>query len=287
MALNIAVCVKPVPDPKHYGKVAIDPVSKTIIRTGIPIVLNPIDKHALELALSLREKYGGDVVTISMAPPNAEEVLRETLAIGADSAYLLSDNAFGGADTLATSYTLCQALKKIEAAGGYSFDFVLCGSESADGATAQVPSQLGEWLGFPHLWNACAFDNMGDSKKGAFAVKTKIENGFMEWKAYPPLVIGVAREINKPRFTSVMGILKAKNKPLTVWDRADLNFADETYIGLKGSPTQPGEIFSMNLKRSGEAITGALDEIAARILMVLRSNGVNIETPAGGPDNGV
>ncbi|MDR1378947.1 MAG: electron transfer flavoprotein subunit beta/FixA family protein [Synergistaceae bacterium] len=271
MAYNVVVCVKPVPDPKHYDKVTIDPVKKTITRTGIPTLVNPVDKSAIELALQLRERYGGSVVVISMAPPNADEILREVLAMGADEAYLLSDRAFGGADTLATSYTLYHGIKKIEAAKGFSFDFVLCGSESADGATAQVSSQLGEWLGSPHLWNV--FELEGTSEE-AFALKTKMENGYMEWVGYTPLVLGVAREIRKPRFTSIMGIMKAKNKPLTVWGRADLSEAEDTYLGLAGSPTQPGEIFSPDLKRSGELFTGTSEEIVGRVVTILRSNGV-------------
>jgi electron transfer flavoprotein beta subunit len=275
MAYNVVVCVKPLPDPKHNDKVTIDPVKKTITRTGIPTLVNPVDKSAIELALQLRENYGGSVVVISMAPPNANEILREVLAMGADEAYLLSDRAFGGADTLATSYTLYHGMKKIEAAKGYSFDFVLCGSESADGATAQVSSQLGEWLGYPHLWNVFELESAGkDGDREAFSLKTKMENGYMEWKACTPLVLGVAREIRKPRFISVMGIMKAKNKPLTVWGRADLDGAEDTYLGLKGSPTQPGEIFSPDLKRSGELFTGTPEEIVGRVVTVLRANGV-------------
>jgi len=264
MAYNIAVCVKPVPDPKHYDKVTIDPVRKTITREGIPTLLNPVDKNALEAALRL-------VTVISMAPPNAEEILRESLAIGADEAYLLSDRAFGGADTLATSYTIYHGLKKIEAAKGQAFDLVLCGCESADGATAQVSSQLGEWLGWPHLWNVFSLEEAGTE---TFSVKTKLENGYMEWSATPPLVLGVARELNKPRFTSVMGIMKAKKKPLTVWSRGDLPEAEDAYLGLPGSPTQPGEIFTPDMKRSGEVLKGTPEEIASRIIAVLRANGV-------------
>jgi electron transfer flavoprotein beta subunit len=230
-----------------------------------------VDKSAIELGLQLRERYGGSVVVISMAPPNANEILREVLAMGADEAYLLSDRAFGGADTLATSYTLYHGMKKIEASKGYSFDVILCGSESADGATAQVSSQLGEWLGYPHLWNAFELESGPDE---TFSVKTKIENGCMEWTARIPLVLGVAREIRKPRFTSIMGIMKAKNKSLIVWGRADLDAAEDTYLGLKGSPTQPGEIFSPDLKRSGELFTGTPEEIVGRVVTVLRSNGV-------------
>jgi len=277
MAYNIAVCVKPVPDPKYYDKVTIDPVHKTITREGIPTLLNPVDKNALEAALQLRTRCSGAVTVISMAPPNAEEILREALAIGADEAYLLSDRAFGGADTLATSYTLYHGLKKIEVAkGGKPFDFVLCGCESADGATAQVSSQLGEWLGWPHLWNVFSLEEAEKAEPQTFIVKTKLENGYMEWKAEPPLVLGVARELNKPRFTSVTGIMKAKGKPLTIWNRGDLPEAEDTYLGLKGSPTQSGEIFTPDLKRSGETLTGTPEEIAERVISILRANGIAI-----------
>lgn len=219
----------------------------------------------------MREQYTGTVTAISMAPPDAGEILREALAIGADEAYLLSDRAFGGADTLATSYTLFHGLKKLEAAKGYSFDFVLCGCESADGATAQVSSQLGEWLGYPHLWNVFSLQEV-DPK--TFSIKTKLENGYMEWRAQAPLVLGVSRELNKPRFTSVMGIMKAKNKPLQVWGREDLPEAKDEFLGLKGSPTQPGEIFTPDMKRSGKVLAGTPEEIAGRIVTILRANGV-------------
>jgi electron transfer flavoprotein beta subunit len=275
MGYNVAVCVKPVPDPKYYDKVTIDPVKKTITRIGVPTILDPVGKNAIEAALRLREQYSGVVVVLSMAPPEGREVLREALAIGADRAYLLSDRAFGGADTLATSYTLYQGLRKIEAEQELRFDFVLCGCESADGATAQVSSQLGEWLGYPHLWNVSVLEKATENPKDSvFFIKTKLENGRMQWKGCPPLVLGVSRELNKPRFTSVLGIMKAKNKPLTVWGRSDLDAAEDAWLGLKGSPTQAGEIFSPDLQRSGERIGGTAEEMTARIVSVLRANGV-------------
>ena len=270
MAYNIAVCVKPVPDPDCYDRVTIDPRTKTITREGIPTIINPVDKSALEVAMRLCEKREGVVSVVSMAPPGAVDTLRETLAMGADAAYLLSDRAFGGADTLATSYTLYRGLKKIEAAAGRPFDLVLCGCESADGATAQVSSQLGEWIETPHLWNVCALE---DEEEGVFSIKTKVENGFTEWRGRAPLVLGVAREIAKPRFTTVKGILKAKSKPLTVWGRADIE-ADDAYLGLKGSPTQAGAIFSPDMKRAGTFLKGTPSEIAGQILAALRGHGV-------------
>ncbi len=269
MALNIAVCIKPVPDPKNYDKVTIDPVSKTVVRAGIPTIINPVDKNAIEAALRLKEQFGGKVVIISMAPPDAADKLREALAMGADEAYLLSDRAFAGADTWATSYTLAVGLQKT----GLDFDIVFCGAESADGATAQVSSQLGEWLRVPHLWNVFAFEALEEKK---YHVKTKIENGYMEWEAAAPLVVAVSREINKPRYTSIMGVMKAKNKKLESWGVAELN-PKRDKIGLLGSPTQPGDIFTPDLKRKSEKISGDPEEIVKTILEKLRAGGLALE----------
>lgn len=268
MSLKIAVCIKPVPDPKYYERVTIDPVKKTITREGIPTIINPVDKNAIEAGLQLRDKFGGVVIAITMAPPNAVDNLREALAMGADEAYLLSDRAFGGADTLATSYTLAQGLKKVG-----NFDLVLCGAESADGATAQVSSQLGEWLGIPHLWNvyeASTADGI------VYAIKTKIENGYMAWEAHTPIVLGVSRDINKPRFTSAMGIIKSKKRPITIWGKPDLA-VDERLIGLDGSPTQAGGIASPNLSRKGEFFRGEPEKVVAAIMLKLRTGGISLD----------
>jgi len=267
MALNIVVCIKPVPDPQYYDKVGIDPKTKRITREGIPTIINPVDKNGIEAALKLKQTYGGKVTVITMAPPNATENLREALAMGADEAVLLSDRAFGGADTLATSYTLAKGIEKL---GG--FDLIFCGAESADGATAQVSSQLGEWLGVPHLWNVFSLEAEDERN---FRVKTKVENGSMEWEIKLPCVLGVARELNKPRFISAMGIIKAKNKPLSVWGKADLEVEDER-LGLDGSPTKAGAIFTPDLKRKGEMLKGTTEEIVDIIIERLRSAGVNI-----------
>ena len=269
MALRIVVCIKPVPDPDYYDKVSIDPVTKRITREGIPTIINPVDKNGIEAALKLKAQYGGKVTVLTMAPPNATENLKEALAMGADEAVLLSDRAFGGADTLATSYTLAKGIEKI---GG--FDIVLCGTESADGATAQVSSQLGEWLGVPHLWSVF---NMEALSEECLKIKTKAENGFMEWEIKLPCLLGVSRELNKPRFISAMGIIKAKNKPISIWGKSDLDVEDER-LGLTGSPTKAGAIFTPDLKRKGEMLTGSAEEIADAIIEKLRAAGVNIPT---------
>jgi electron transfer flavoprotein beta subunit len=273
MALKIVVCIKPVPDPDYYDKVSIDPVTKRITREGIPTIINPVDKNGIEAALKLKAQYGGKVTVLTMAPPNATENLKEALAMGADEAVLLSDRAFGGADTLATSYTLAKGIEKLG-----EYDIIFCGTESADGATAQVSSQLGEWLGIPHLWNVY---NIEAQSEESFKVKTKVENGSMEWEIKLPCLLGVARELNKPRFISAMGIIKAKNKPVTVWGKEDLE-AEEERLGLGGSPTKAGAIFTPDLKRKGEMLTGTAEEIAETIIEKLRAAGVNIPTKGEG-----
>ena len=228
MSLNITVCIKPVPDPDYYDKITIDPVKKTITRAGIPTIINPVDKNAVEAALQVKEKLGGKVVVITMAPPNAEENLRELLAMGADEAVLLTDRAFAGADTLATSYALAAGLKK-----SGPFDLVFTGTESADGATSQVPAQLAEWLDIPHLWNVQEFEVEDHTLKA----KMSMENGYINYLVQMPALLAVKRSINKPRYTTVMGVMKAKKKPLTVLTAADLDVEPER-LGLQGSPTK-------------------------------------------------
>lgn len=277
MGLSIAVCIKPVPDPKHYDKIKIDPVKKTVVREGIPTILNPADKHALEAALQLRGS-DGQVTVITMAPPNAEETLREALAMGADAAILLTDRAFAGADTWATSYTLAAGLKK---AG--NFDVIFTGTESADGATTQVPAQLAEWMGWPHLWNAVSVEQNGEQ---TLKVRTKAESEWSDYQVTMPCLLAMSREANKPRLTSLMGVMKARKKPLSVWCRPDLDVEDAS-LGMPGSPTQPGAIFEPEMGRKGIVISGEVDEIAAQLVEKLRTAGVSIETgdvcaPGGG-----
>ncbi|HHZ16572.1 MAG TPA: electron transfer flavoprotein subunit beta/FixA family protein [Peptococcaceae bacterium] len=268
MSLNITVCIKPVPDPDYYDKITIDPVKKTITRAGIPTIINPVDKNAVEAALQVKEKLGGKVVVITMAPPNAEENLRELLAMGADEAVLLTDRAFAGADTLATSYALAAGLKK-----SGPFDLVFTGTESADGATSQVPAQLAEWLDIPHLWNVQEFEVEDHTLKA----KMSMENGYINYLVQMPALLAVKRSINKPRYTTVMGVMKAKKKPLTVLTAADLDVEPER-LGLQGSPTKAGDIFTPSLARKGQQLTGETEEIVEQLIQVLRGAGLNLES---------
>ena len=212
--MNIVVCVKPVPDPEQYDKLRLDPVTKRLVREGIDSIVNPTDKNALEAGLALRDKFGGKVIVVAMCPDFNAPQIKECLAMGADEAYILSDRAFGGADTFATSYTLVQGFKKI----GIEADIVLGGNESADGATSQMISQIGEWMELPHVSNIIDME----VEDGIAKVKKKTPNGYVAYEVELPAVIGIARGANKPRMVTAMGIIKSKNKPLTIYVNPDL-----------------------------------------------------------------
>jgi electron transfer flavoprotein beta subunit len=273
VGLNIAVCIKSVPDPKCYEKITIDLQTKTITRKGIPTIINPVDKNALEAALQVKEKYGGKVTVICMAPPEAKNELYEAMAMGADEAVLLSDCAFAGADTLATSYTLAQGLNTL----GH-LDLVLTGTESADGATAQVPAQLAEWLGMPHLWNVKEFEMAAEHEIHA---KVKMDNAVGEYSIQLPALLAVSREVSKPRYTTAMGVMKARKKTLTIISKNELQL-DENRIGQAGSPTWSGDIFIPSLARKGQDLTGTPEEIVTGLIAKLRAAGVNPANTKGG-----
>ena len=267
MSLNIAVCVKPVPDSEYYDKITIDPETKRVNREGIPTIINTIDKNAIEAALKLKDEHGGKVTSFTMAPDSAVENLRLILAMGVDEAYLCSDIALGGADTWATSYTLWKAIEK---SGEY--DVVILGNETEDGGTAQVPSQLGEWMKVPHIANVKGMEYDGER----MVVESKTDNGSIKYRVATPAVFAVIRDINDPRIPNVMGILKAKSKPLTIYRAEDMDI-DPECIGLVGSPTQPGDINAPDMSRKSEPIMGDPEEIAEKIISEIRKAGVEIE----------
>lgn len=230
--MKIEVCVKSVPNPEQYDQIKLDPIRKTVIREGIESVLNGADLHAIELAVQLKEKQGGTVTLISMGPQSAAVQLREGLSYGCDEAYLVSDRKFGGADSLATSYTLAKTVEKIGI-----FDLILLGNASDDGATAHVPSQLGELLQLPHLTDVISFAAESDT---SVLVKKNMGKAVNTYRVTLPAVIGVDRKLNQVRHPNVMGIFSAKNKPLTTITAAELDDLDESRLGLAGSPTQAG-----------------------------------------------
>lgn len=239
--MEIIVCIKQVPD---TTEVKIDPQTNSLIRQGVPSIVNPFDKHALEAALQLKDKHGGKITVLSMGPPQAQGALKECLAMGADEAVLVSDKLFGGADTLATSYTLAAAIKAIG-----KYDLIICGKQSIDGDTAQVGPELAEHLGIPQITYAAAVE----VNENSIHVKREKEDGYEVVEGSMPLLITVVKSINEPRHPSVKGVMKANRKTIPVWTADD--FAVETNrIGLAGSPTQVKRIFTPKQRIQGEII---------------------------------
>lgn len=277
--MNIGVLVKPVPDPEQYNNITIDPETKRLNRAGVPSIVNPADKSAVEAALQLKEKLGGKVTVFSMAPPDGREKLMEVLAMGADEAVLVSDRAFGGADTLATSYTLVKAIEKKAAEDG-SFDLIIAGNESADGATGHVPAQVGEQIGFNHLSAITEIKFEEGSNPEKLTVLQKCESGKNEFDIKLPAVLGVTRDINKPRYTSAMGVIKAKKKPFISYDCEALA-PDMARIGFDGSPTKAGAIFSPDTGRKSEVVSGSAEEIVEELLKRIKASGVKILSKGG------
>ncbi len=263
--LEIIVCIKPVPDPKKWQALRLDERTKTLRREGIPVVINPLDKNALEEGLKIREERGGNVTVLSMAPPSAGSVLREALAMGADRAVLLTDPAFAGGDTLATARVLASAIRK-----SGSFDLILCGQESLDGSTAQVGSQLAALLGIPGLSRV---DDLQWQKEGALHIRCRTDRGSLILDARLPMLISVIKEINHPRYTTFLGILEAEKKEILTWGLEDLGCTAEE-VGLCGSPTQMADLVIPDVKRCGERIKGEPEEIAKMIVDRLYREGI-------------
>lgn len=257
----IVTCVKQVPD---TTQVKVDPVTGTLIREGVPFIMNPYDTHALEESLRLKDKYGFRVAVISMGPPSAEVTLRKTLALGADEAILLSDRAFGGADTLATSMVLTGAIKKL--AEKEELAMVICGRQTIDGDTAQVGPGIASRLGCTQLTLVDRVEEV-DVKAKILKVRRKLE-GYHEVVSAPlPAMISVLREINNPRYPTVPMRLMSEDAPVDLWDNKIMKM-DEATIGLKGSATQVRKIFSPQ-RAKGEILGGedAKPEDSAKLLI--------------------
>lgn len=257
--MEFIVCVKQVPD---TTEIKIDPATNTLIRQGVPSIVNPFDKNALETALQLKEKHGGKVTVITMGPSQAEEALKECIAMGADEAYLVSDRAFGGADTLATSYTLAAAIRKIG-----KFDVILCGKQAIDGDTAQVGPEIAEYLDIPQITYAAKVEISGDVVR----VEREHEDGYEVFESHLPILLTVVKSINEPRFPSVKGTMKANRKVIPVISVNDLD-VDPDRLGLKGSPTQVRKIFSPQQRTQGEIIHADNAREAVRSLLAKLSD---------------
>jgi len=259
--MNIVVCVKPAPDPKRWDSIQLDPVTKALQREGIPSVLSSLDKRALEEGLRLKEKHGGRVAVMAMAPPSAKENLMEALAMGADEGYLLTDRAFAGSDTWATSLVLSKGIGKLGV-----FDLIICGSYSLDGSTGHVGPQLAEFLGIPNVSQAVAVETI---EGGILRTKVWVESGYRILESPLPALITVTRDINTPRFTSLLGVIEAEKKLLVQWSALDLGIRPDD-VGFKGSPTQTGDIFLPEMKRKAKIFRGEPGEMVKEIIRNIR-----------------
>lgn len=262
---RVIVCLKPVPDPKAWDRLAMDPVTKTLIREGIPSVINPLDRHALEAALEVKDAHGAEVVLLAMAPASTLPVLREALAMGADRAVLLSDQWFAGSDTLATSRILAAAIRRES-----PFDLICCGNFTLDGSTAQVPSQIAEFLGIPNIMHVSCMELSPDRQ---VMVTQKIEHGFVKLAAEPPLLLSFTKEANKPRYSSFLEILAAEDREIAIWSNAGLQLG-AGLIGLGGSPTQMADLLVRQKKRQGLRLTGSPEEIARQLADKINQLGI-------------
>ncbi|GFO66888.1 electron transfer flavoprotein subunit beta [Geomonas limicola] len=257
----VVVCVKQVPD---TTQVQIDPVTNTLIREGVPFIVNPYDTHAVEEGLKFKDRFGFRVAAISMGPPNAEATLRKALALGVDRAILLSDRVFGGADTLATSKVLSAAIERL--AQEEEVGVVICGKQTIDGDTAQVGPGIATRLGYAQLTLVDRVEAL-DPTRGSIQVRRKLEGRHEEVEAPLPVLLTVVRELNRPRYPTVAQRLEAVDAQVELWDNKVLNL-DVNQIGLKGSPTWVSRIFSPERAKGEMLGDGARDPEGAAQLLI-------------------
>ncbi len=260
--MNIVVCIKQVPG---TTQVKINPETGTLIRDGVEAVINPFDEYAVEEALRIRDKVGGTVKVITMGPPQAESALRSAIAMGADEAILISDRAFAGSDTWATSYTLGQGIKKLG-----EVDLVICGKQAIDGDTAQVGPGVAEMLNIPFVsW----VRKVEEVSSESIRVERMMEDGYDVVQIQLPALLTVVKEINTPRMASLKGKMRAKKAQIKTLSASDLEVTPEK-LGLKGSPTQVLRSFVPEKKSGGEKITGEVPELVEKIKNTILDLGV-------------
>ena len=254
--MNIVVCLKQVPD---TTVVKIDPVKGTLIREGVPSIINPEDKNALEAALQIKEKNGAHITVISMGPPQAKEALREALCMGADEAILLTDRAFGGADTLATSKTLAAAIKTLD------YDIIFGGRQAIDGDTAQVGPEIAEHLEIPQVTYVQDVEFDGND----LIVNRALEDGYELIKVKTPCLLTAIEELNHPRYMNVGLIFDTANKEVKIMTSADLD-VEANEIGLNGSPTKVKKSMTKEAKGAGEIVKDSVPEAVSYVLSKLK-----------------
>ena len=257
--MNIVVCIKQVPDTTD---VKIDSETGTLIREGVESIINPFDMYAIEEGIRIKERFGGTVTVLSMGPPQVESALREAISMGVDKAVLLSDRAFAGSDTWATSYTIATGIKKIG-----NVDLIICGKQASDGDTAQVGPGVAVHMNIPQVTYVKKIEDItGKSMK----VERLMDEGYDIVEVSLPAVISVVKEINEPRIPSLKGKMRARKEEITVIGKADLGDVDESNFGLDGSPTQVMKVFSPPKRSGGIKMQGEPAEMAEKIVVELK-----------------
>ena len=261
--MNIVVCIKQVPDTTD---VRINPETNTLVRDGVASIINPFDMYAIEEGIRLRERFEGKVTVITMGPPQAEAALREAISLGVDEGILLSDRAFAGSDTLATSYALAMGIKKLG-----DFDIILCGKQAIDGDTAQVGPGISVWLGIPQAAFVKKIDAEIEKEVKVFKVERMTEEGADVLEIPVPCMISVVKDINEPRMPSLKGMMRSKKAEITTWSADDIQ-ADKKKIGLDGSPTQVVKIFSPPVREGGEIMHGEAMDITEKLYNYIKDD---------------
>ncbi len=256
--MNIIVCIKQVPD---TAEIKINPETNTLMREGVPSIINPFDLHAIEAALQIKNETSGKVTVITMGPPQAETSLREAISMGADEGVLLSDRAFAGSDTWATSYVLAKAIEKLGA------DIVFCGKQAIDGDTAQVGPETAEFLKIPHISYIKKIEEVRD---GYIRVQRLMDEGYDVVESSLPVLLTAVRELNDPRLPSLRGKMAAKKAEIKTMGMVEIE-ADENNLGLKGSPTQVRNIFAPEVKAERQMIEGSPEEQVENLIQELRN----------------
>jgi len=259
--MRIIVCIKQVPD---TSQMRFDKETYSLIRDGVPFIINPFDENSIEAALQIKEEHGGEIITISMGPPQVMESLRHAIAMGADQAVLLSDRRFALADTLATSYTLATAIRKID-----NFDLIILGKQSIDSDTAQIGPSLAEFLDLPQI----TYVRKIRISSGNLISERVLEDRVEVIQSSMPAIVTVVREINKPRHPSLKGVLRAKKIEIPIWTPEDIN-ADLARIGKNGSATVVTGTSTPSLRGTNEQISGTPDEIGDTLFTILRQRNI-------------
>lgn len=274
--MHILVCIKQVPDTKI---IKVDPKTNTLDRRGVPAILNPYDAHAVEEAVQLKKQYGGKVSVLTMGPPQAVAAIRKCIQIGADEGYMISDRAFAGADTLATSYALTKAIDKLSKQE--PVDLILTGKMTIDGDTGQVGPGIARRLDIPPLTFVKKIDSVNEKGK-EIVVQRKLPDGYEIIQSSLPCLLALEKEINEVSYSPLPNMIRAARYEPTIWSVKDLEDVNSTQLGLKGSPTVVGKMFSPPKPEGGKMIDGSPDQQVKQLVEALFKEKKELFTVKGG-----